>query len=88
MARQDPNWQDRLHEEVFEATLAQLARRRELDPAFTLAELQGLLETAYIAQGNDWVGRGEVHEVTTAAEIAAYEAMLANWAEADDKGQS
>ena len=73
------NWQQRRYEEVFEEACARLALRRQADPAFTLQELEGLLTTAYVAEGNDWIGRGTVHEITQSATIAAYEHTLAEW---------
>jgi hypothetical protein len=73
------DWRDKLYEEVFEATCAQIEQRRTHDKAFGPADLRGLLETEYVALGNNWVGRGEVDEITRAATIAAYEHLLATW---------
>lgn len=73
------DWRDKLHEEVFEATCAQIAHRRDRDAYFGPTELRGLLETEYVALGNNWVGRGEVDEITRNATIAAYEHLLAKW---------
>lgn len=73
------DWQARKYREVFDQTCAQLETRRLTDPTFTFQEAQGLLESAYIDQGNDYIGRGSVVEIVQAAVIAAYEKVLAEW---------
>ncbi len=67
------------YRQVFEATLAQLAARRRADPHFTIKELEQLLHSEYIHQGNDWVGKGSLAEIVQGATIAAYESFLAEW---------
>jgi len=73
------NWPQRRYEAAFEETCTRLAIRRKTDPTFTIEELEGLLHTAYVAEGNNWTGRGAVHEITQSATIAAYEHTLAEW---------
>ena len=75
----EADWPQRKHAEVFDRVCLDLERRRARDPAFTPAELEGLLKTAYVNQGNDWVGKGAVSETLQAATIAAYEHDLAEW---------
>jgi len=75
----DETWQQRKHAEVFEAVCRHLRRRRRDDPSFTLAQLEGLLQSAYVNEGLDWTGRGPVAQVTHAATIAALEHTLAEW---------
>ncbi len=74
---------DQKYTETFEATVAQITMRRRVDKNFTLHELQKLLETAYINQGNEWGGKGSLQEIVQEATIAAYEFLLAEWQEND-----
>jgi hypothetical protein len=72
-------WQDVKYNETFEQELRGLQRRRELDKSCTVADLEGLLQNLYIMDGSDWLGRGEVGDITMAATIAAYEHFIAEW---------
>lgn len=74
-----PGWPQRKYREVFDQTCAELDLRRRSDPQFTVDALRGLLATAYVNEGNDWIGRGAVHDLTQAAIIAAFEHTLAEW---------
>lgn len=69
----------RKYQEVFEQTCQRVAHRRRTDRDFSVDQLRGLLNSAYVSQGNDWVGRGGLHHVVQSAVIAAYEHMLAEW---------
>ncbi|MDR2758720.1 MAG: hypothetical protein LBB78_05015 [Spirochaetaceae bacterium] len=73
------DWRDIKYEEVFEQEIRGLLRRRELDPACTVAEVEGVLQHLYHMDGADWAGRGEVQDITMAATIAAYEHIVAQW---------
>jgi hypothetical protein len=73
------DWEERKYREVFDQTVSQLETRRLTDPTFTCQEAQGLLEAAYVDQGNDYIGRGGVVEIVQAATIAAYERILDEW---------
>lgn len=73
------DWRDVKYEEIFEQEIRGLTRRRELDPACTVTDLEGVLQHLYHMDGADWVGRGEVQDITMAATIAAYEHMIAQW---------
>jgi hypothetical protein len=75
----DRNWRQRKYDEVFEQTCAQVELRRRHDPSFSLEQLEGILRTAYVDEGNDWVGRGAVQDIVLSATIAAYEHVLAEW---------
>ena len=75
------DWEERKYREVFEQACSQLRTRRLTDPTFTRQRAQGLLEAAYVDQGNDYIGRGAVVEIVQAATIAAYEWILAEWSE-------
>lgn len=63
-------------EDVYESTLAQLRTKQENDNNFSIEEIEGQLDSLYIYQGQDWVGRGRLSEVKTAAAIAAFETFL------------
>lgn len=71
------NWRDLKYREVFEQTLKRTRFQLAYDPAFTMENVQGLLQSQYEYKGQDWVGRGAVIDVTIAATIAAYELILA-----------
>jgi hypothetical protein len=73
------DWRDIKYDEVFEQERRGLLRRRELDPACTVADLEGVLQHLYHMDGADWTGRGEVQDITMAATIAAYEHIIAQW---------
>ena len=82
------SWRQQRYDEVFEAVVERTRQRRARDPDFTVARLTELLETEYVNQGNDWIGRGALREVTQAATIAAYERVLTEWrAEEDAAGK-
>jgi len=72
-------WQETKYDETFEQELRGLRRRRESDPDCTVTDLEGLLQHLYIMDGSDWLGRGEVGDITMAATIAAYEHFIAEW---------
>jgi hypothetical protein len=73
------DWRDIKYQEVFEQEIRGLLRRRESDPACTIADLEGILQHLYHIDGANWVGRGEVQDITLAATIAAYEHGIAQW---------
>jgi hypothetical protein len=73
------DWRDVKYEAVFEQEIRGLLRRRESDSSCTVADLEGVLQHLYHMDGADWVGRGEVQDITMAATIAAYEHIIAQW---------
>jgi hypothetical protein len=73
------DWRDIKYREVFEQEIRGLLRRRASDPACTVTDLEGVLHHLYHLDGADWVGRGEVQDITMAATIAAYEHIIAQW---------
>ncbi len=68
-----------MYDEVFEVTCAEIAHRRAHQAGFTIATLEGMLETAYVAEGNDQDGRGHIWHLRQSATIAACEHCLAEW---------
>jgi len=67
------------YKETFEATINMLTNRRAKDPSFSLADLEKLMKTEYINQGNDWVGRGSLQDIVVDATLAAYEVFYSEW---------
>ena len=72
-------WRDKKYNETFEGELRGLERRRAADPNCTIADIEGTLKHLYIMDGADWIGRGDVQDITMAATIAAYEHFVAQW---------
>jgi hypothetical protein len=72
-------WRDQTYHDFFESVLRGLERRKKLDESFRLADAEGMLAHLYIQDGNDWIGRGEVQDITLGATIAAYEHLIAEW---------
>jgi hypothetical protein len=73
------DWREKKFEEVFDNVYATTKYRRLLDPAFGIKDLERLLATLYVNDGNDQGGRGGVGDVVSAATIAAHEQVLAEW---------
>jgi hypothetical protein len=76
---QPKDWRELKYEETLRDELRGLARRREADPGCTAADLEGTLRNLYHMDGADWLGRGEVQDITLSATIAAYERFIAEW---------
>ena len=53
--------------------------RRQTDETFTKDYLQGLLQSLYVRQGNNWDGRGQTKDMEQSAMIAAAETTLIEW---------
>jgi hypothetical protein len=73
------DWRDALYTKIFDQEVRGLERRREADPRCTVADVEGILKGLYMSDGADWLGRGEVQDITMAATIAAYEHIIAEW---------
>ncbi len=82
------DWRHQVYQSTFDMTLAALEDRREKDNNFDIQQMEGLLETEYINQGNDWDGRGELFHLKQDATIAAYEHFLAEWRKTLNEKQS
>ncbi len=70
---------ERIYEETFEAALRMIEKRRLTEKDFSIQDLERLLQTEYVVEGNDQFGRGEVFEIELAATIAAHEVALEKW---------
>jgi hypothetical protein len=73
------DWRDLKYNDTFEQELRGLRRRRESNPACTVADLEGTLRHLYVLDGAGWGGRGELQDAVLAATIAAYEHFIAQW---------
>lgn len=72
-------WKEAAYESSYEATMANLVRRRAEDAGFSPDKARGILRHLYIQDGNDWGGRGELQDLQLQAMIAAHEAFIAAW---------
>lgn len=73
------DWSEALYRRVYDQIHLFLAERRRCGES--AQALRNQLEWEYVASGVNWVGKGEVWQVTQDATIAAYEAFLAAWEE-------
>ncbi|MCT4604545.1 MAG: hypothetical protein N4A64_00355 [Marinisporobacter sp.] len=73
------NYSEEKYTNTFESIYADLQNQREKDPRYTIYDLENLLESLYANEGNNWTGRGENKDVTTAATISACETFLTEW---------
>lgn len=73
------DWEDALYDKIFNETLAKL--RYQKDHAFSqsLKDIKDTLQSLYVLDGNNWLGRGVVGDITSAATIAAYELFINEW---------
>jgi hypothetical protein len=71
-------WKEERYREVYDAVCTQLEKQKA-EGKLTKEQLRGLLESAYVNQGNDFAGRGEAMNITIDATVAAYECFLADW---------
>ena len=69
----------KVYDDAFQDAYESFRFRRQTDSAFTLDFFRGLLESLYVAQGNNWLGRGEAKEAAQNAMIAAAEVLLSEW---------
>ncbi|MDR2942346.1 MAG: hypothetical protein LBV17_07125 [Treponema sp.] len=72
-------WQDITYKETFEEETRGLIRRRQTDSCCKVGDLEGILNSLYIMDGADWVGRGSLQDTILSARIAAYERFIAQW---------
>jgi hypothetical protein len=79
-------WRDETYQQVFDQTCESLEAGLR-DNVLSRGDLERLLQAAYTDQGNDWLGRGSLHDTVQSATIAAYEHVLAQLS-AGDKPQS
>lgn len=72
-------WQEKKYHEVFDNVLSTTRYRRLKDPDFSIKDLERLLATLYVNDGNNQGGRGGVGDIVSQATIAAHEQVLLEW---------
>ena len=70
---------DQIYNKYFDTYYAHMLDRIQTDPCMTKRFLRELIESLYVAHGNNWEGRSEVKDAEMRAMIAAYEVILNNW---------
>lgn len=70
---------DRIYNEAFDREYNNLMLRKATDQEFTKEYLEGLLQSLYIQQGNNYADRAEGKENALRAMIAAAEMILIEW---------
>jgi hypothetical protein len=73
----EADWRDVFYEKTFERELAGLEKRAEREASSAICDIEAVLKHLYIAQGQDWLGRGEAGDIEMSAVIAAHEQFLA-----------
>jgi hypothetical protein len=73
------DYREKIFEDTFNNVCTDMRRRRQTDSQFTKEYLEGVLQSLYVDQGNDWVGRGEVRDIINDATISACELILSEW---------
>jgi len=68
------SWEQDKFDEVFEDEIRLLNRRFESKVSCSIEELEGILQSLYIMEGQNLEGR--VREISLLATIAAYEAFI------------
>ncbi len=73
------DWEDKKYKESFDDEIRLLTRRRAADPDCTIEDLEGILNSLYILDGNNGEGRSNVQQISLSASIAAYESFIHEW---------
>jgi len=72
-------WEDKKYQEIFDDETRLLVRRRAADESCSIDDIQGILDSLYILDGNNATGRSCVQQIELSATIAAYEAFIHQW---------
>lgn len=72
-------WREQKYKEVYDTVYATTRYRIMVDPSFTIKDLERLLATLYVNDGNDQGGRGVVADIVSSATIAAHQQVLLEW---------
>lgn len=70
------DYEETIFDETFQITYDDIVEKYELDPRYSVQYLKEYLESMYIFQGQDALGRGELKHIRNAAVITALEAAL------------
>ncbi len=73
------DWEDKKYQEVFDDETRLLVRRRAADESCSIDDIQGILDSLYVLDGNNVEGRSSVQQIVLSATIAAYEAFIHQW---------
>ena len=73
------DWEEKKYQEVFDDETRLLTRRRASESSCTIEDIQGILDSLYILDGNNAGGRSSVQQLEISATIAAYEAFIHQW---------
>lgn len=73
------DWQEMKYREVFDTVYSTTSYRRRSDSSFSIKDLERLLASLYVNDGNDQCGRGGVGDIVSQATIAAHEQVFMEW---------
>lgn len=73
------SWEELHFNKIFEETYNSLKFAIENSSNYTVENLKGLLQNLYVQQGNNQLGRGEAMDISINAQVAACEALLAEY---------
>lgn len=73
------DWEEKKYQEVFDDETRLLVRRRAADSSCSIDDIQGILDSLYVLDGNNATGRSCVQQIELSATIAAYEAFIYQW---------
>lgn len=62
-------------DEQFDKVYLSMVKKLEEDPGYSTEKLKEFIESLYVLQGNDWLGRGEAYHQKLSATIAACETL-------------
>jgi len=72
-------WRDITYKETFDEEIRGLTRRRQTDSSCKVEDIEGILNSLYIMEGADQIGRGSLQDTILSARISAYEHFIAQW---------
>jgi len=72
-------WREITYKETFDEEIRGLTRRLQTDSTCKIEDLEGILNSLYIMDGADHIGRGSLQDIILSARIAAYEHFIAQW---------
>ena len=64
---------------VFDIVYQSLDSMRKTNPAYKIEDLEKFVQSLYVNDGNNWLGRGEIKNTVNNATIVAAETVLSEW---------
>lgn len=64
------------YDKTYKDEIVGILRRKESDPLCSVEDLESILSSLYIQEGNNWEGRGQVQDIILSATINAYEHFI------------